>query len=436
MAKVRITGLGNNGKQMNWPMRPDLLSAPSIEVNNTLKPVDEEDANLEAEKGETVVADMVGDGIPQQYKVGGKRHSEGGTPLDLPGQSFVFSRDKGMYIKDEKIQKMFGMAPDKKGYAPADIAKKYDLNKYRKVLADPDADDLQVKTAEMMIAQFNMKLAKLALVQESLKGFPQGIPKIAEPYVAAGMINPEDLAVTQAQPEVPGGTMMQYGGGVKRKVKITTLPKAQNGTGVPTKEELAALNAQYLEAEAKRAEQKKVKEMNTPVGPGIFEKIFDFGLQGVKPLADWYYNPEEDVQKMITLQKGAIANGGDAIAPMEFQDHGKEVKLKTYNDLLPKVSKKALEKTESYEKLQNFYKQHAEEMKPHMPARVYNSQAEYEADLLSPYSPEKRAAQIAWLSKQVKPVKAAKPAAKKLIVDGEEVTQEEYDHLKSLGLVK
>jgi hypothetical protein len=237
MAKVRITSLGNNAKQLNWPVNPGMLSEPEVAVNKTLGPVDRSEANLEAEEGETVVTDLSGGGIPQQYNIGGKRHSAGGTPLNLPEDSFIFSRDKGMRIKDEKIQKMFGMAPSKSGYTPAEIAKKYDLNRYHKVLADPNTDDLQRDTAEMMIAQYNLKLAKLALVQESMKGFPTGIPKIAEPYVESGAINPEELNITQAMPEQPGQSEagqaeMRDGGSTTRRVRIVALPKAGDGIEV------------------------------------------------------------------------------------------------------------------------------------------------------------------------------------------------------------
>jgi hypothetical protein len=214
-----------------------MLSEPEVAVNKTLGPVDRSEANLEAEEGETVVTDLSGGGIPQQYNIGGKRHSAGGTPLNLPEDSFIFSRDKGMRIKDEKIQKMFGMAPSKSGYTPAEIAKKYDLNRYHKVLADPNTDDLQRDTAEMMIAQYNLKLAKLALVQESMKGFPTGIPKIAEPYVESGAINPEELNITQAMPEQPGQSEagqaeMRDGGSTTRRVRIVALPKAGDGKEV------------------------------------------------------------------------------------------------------------------------------------------------------------------------------------------------------------
>lgn len=184
-------------------------SEPNIQVNRTLKPVERSKANLEAEKGETVVTDMDKDGITEHYTIGGKRHYDGGTPLNLPDNSFIFSRDNSMKIKDEDILKMFGTT---KNSTPADISKKYDINKYREILADKDSDSLQRKTAEQMIANYNMKLAKLALTQESIKGFPNGIPHIAMPYILSTQTDPSELIGMQGQQEMPTGNMMKKGG--------------------------------------------------------------------------------------------------------------------------------------------------------------------------------------------------------------------------------
>ena len=265
--QVRMSpGLGFNANQLNWPIMAGEFSAPDIETNSTLKAVPRSEANLEAEKGETAVTDLNGDGIPEHYKIGGKRHYDGGTPLYLPDDSFIFSRDRKMKIKDPEVLKQFGMAAKKGGYTPADIAKKYDINKFRAVLGDPDTDDLQKKSAEAMVTNFNMKLAKLALAQESIKGFPQGIPAIAMPYMEAAQIDPANFVKaspkdgeepvvpqnqTEAQPEEEGEeSVARYGmniisqlqkrklggsgctdcnqGGNVRKVKIT-FPKFQTG---------------------------------------------------------------------------------------------------------------------------------------------------------------------------------------------------------------
>jgi len=192
--EVRMTpGLGYNANQLSWPVMAGEFSQPEVETNSTLKPVPREEANLEAEVGETAVTDLNGDGIPEHYKIGGKRHYAGGTPLYLPDNSFIFSRDRSMKIKDKEILRQFGMPERKGGYTPAEIAKKYDINKFRKILGDPNTDDLQRKTAESMIATYNLKLGKLALAQESIKGFPQGIPAIAFPYMESVGISPEQL---------------------------------------------------------------------------------------------------------------------------------------------------------------------------------------------------------------------------------------------------
>ena len=183
---------------------------PEIKVNRTLKPTSKENATLEAELGETVITNLQGEGIPEFYKIGGKPHSKGGTPLNLPANSFIFSKDKSLYIKDEDILKMFGKTPKKKGYSPAELSKSFDLNKYREILIDPNADKKSKETAEMMIKNYNLKLGSLALVQESMKGFEDGIPAVALPYLDHMQINPTDLLGPQ---NAPGQGLQQFKGG-------------------------------------------------------------------------------------------------------------------------------------------------------------------------------------------------------------------------------
>ena len=220
-------GMGFNANQLSWPVMAGEFSQKDVETRGTIEATDWDNANLEAENGETVVTDLNHDGITEHYKIGGERHYNGGTPLNLPENSFIFSRDRSMKIKDEDILKMFGKSPKRSGYTPADLAKTYDINKYRRVLADPDSDDLERETAEMMIANYNLKLGKLALAQESLKGFPQGIPAISMPYLENMGMNPEEFIQTQGQQEQPApDNMAKYGKEIKRN-----LPKAQHGFG-------------------------------------------------------------------------------------------------------------------------------------------------------------------------------------------------------------
>jgi ribosomal protein S16 len=177
------------------------MNAASRHLENTryLKQVPRDEANLEAEKGESAFGDINGDGFPEHMLIGGKRHSNGGTPLNLPDGTFIFSDTASMKIKDPKILAKFGKKSG--SFTPAELAKPYDINKYRKILEDPNSDKVDKKSAELMIKNINMKLGALAIAQESKKGFPQGIPEVAKPYMEAMGIKEEDLIPQKPQAE-------------------------------------------------------------------------------------------------------------------------------------------------------------------------------------------------------------------------------------------
>lgn len=206
-------------------------------ISKTLKPVDEDEANIEAELGETILGDFDDDGINEHMKVGGKKHSQGGTPLDVPGGSFVFSDAKRMKIGGE-ILESFGKSKDtKKKYTPADLAKQYDINKYKEMIDDPNTDPVKRRTAEMMIENYNTKLGKLALVQEGKKGFPSGVPEVSIPYIMS-QVGGDQLVNTDSpnsdvtfavggQFDFPGIPVDPYKGG-RTKAGTTTPTGKQN----------------------------------------------------------------------------------------------------------------------------------------------------------------------------------------------------------------
>lgn len=189
---------------------------PAFAVKKSLTKVPEEVANVEAEGGETVMFPDTGafPGFPSFYDIVGNRHTNGGVNLSLPDDSFIFSDTKDMRIKDKSILAMFGKSIGKKGkkqFTPAEISKKYDINDYLKVLADPNSSKIERTTAEQMIKNYQGKLGQLALVQESIKGFPDGIPAVAVPYMYTVGIDPKAvLGAPQQQMQSP--PMAQYGG--------------------------------------------------------------------------------------------------------------------------------------------------------------------------------------------------------------------------------
>lgn len=222
--KIRITGgdapekMATGGQPMTYSgqlgyginlgqkrIYTDMPPEKTETINKTLKPVPREQANIEAEKGETVFGDIDGDGAMEHMLIGGKKHTEGGTPLNVPEGSFIFSDTKELIIKDPKVLEKFNMPSSKKGYTPAEIAKKYDTTKYKAVIEDPNSDPIKKTTAQIMVKTFEKKLAELALIQEQMKGFPQGIPEVAKKYFP-------ELQTKEDQEREPGASEnIQFG---------------------------------------------------------------------------------------------------------------------------------------------------------------------------------------------------------------------------------
>lgn len=192
MIKIRITAKpenlefeygGQNGFGLDLGQRrvqTEMPDSKADSVSNTIKEVPRYAANIEAEGGETVYGDLDGDGGLEHMKISGKRHSEGGVPLNVPEGSFIFSDTAKMKIKDPEVLKYFGLPAKKGGYTPAEIAKRYDLNKYKAIIEDETSDELSKNTAQLMVANYTKKLSALAVAQEQMKGFPQGMPAVAE----------------------------------------------------------------------------------------------------------------------------------------------------------------------------------------------------------------------------------------------------------------
>lgn len=174
-------------------------------VSDTLQAVPRDMANLEAERGETAYGDLDDDGEMEHSKIGGKRHSQGGTPLNLKPGTFIYSDTKSMKLRGQDLAQFGKSVSSKKSYTPAQIAKQYELNKYKAILEDPNADPYQKRTAEMMMNNNKFKLAQLALAQEGKKGFPQGIPQVAlpalPPELAEQLLGMQEQEGMEREPE-------------------------------------------------------------------------------------------------------------------------------------------------------------------------------------------------------------------------------------------
>ena len=202
--KVRIKSLPKGYHLMpdgNIMKDSDHMMADGGSVRKNLSSIPREYANLEAERGEIALTDM-GTGELGMFAIGGQRHSNGGTPLNLNPGSFIYSDTRKMKIKDPEFLAKYGKT---KPVTPAKLVKPYlKMNDYKQVLEDQNADDIQKRTASNMINNFKGKAGEIAFYQEAMKGFPQGIPGVAEEYAQSIM----------------GATEMAYGG---------YIPKAQKG---------------------------------------------------------------------------------------------------------------------------------------------------------------------------------------------------------------
>ena len=188
MPTVRIKKAPRTGEQDDYALVYNNVmtskSKPKEGVKNTMTAVPREQATIEVEGGESVIGDINQDGFLELMTFQGKRHSEGGMPVNIPDGSFIFSDTSKLRIKNPKLLKYFGMGNNKKGYTPAQISKKYQINKYIDILKNEDADDIAKKTANEMLKNNTKKLAELAIVQESMKGFENGVPDFAASVMA------------------------------------------------------------------------------------------------------------------------------------------------------------------------------------------------------------------------------------------------------------
>ena len=141
-------------------------------------------------------------GFSQEIK--GKSHSEGGIPLNLPPDSKVFSEKL-------KIETLKG----KKSYS--DLAKPFETKKDFEMMKAKHGDDIQKRTAEMIIKFKNNKLEQLFELQEKNK--------------LGGLHSKQVQKETMEEYQQPE---MAFGGNIMTE-RFSNLPMA--GSGLKTKPE-------------------------------------------------------------------------------------------------------------------------------------------------------------------------------------------------------
>ena len=82
-------------------------------TNETIKPVDREDATMEAEKGESMTRQNP-DGSLSTFDIEGKKHSQGGTPLQGKNGDFIFSDFKKLALGEKFFQILVNLQNQRK----------------------------------------------------------------------------------------------------------------------------------------------------------------------------------------------------------------------------------------------------------------------------------------------------------------------------------
>ena len=242
------TGGNTTGDQSNYALtttpavvnNEQMSDSTDSDVRYSLSAVPREEANIEAEGGETVLTDLSQDGNFGLYNIKGPRHSSGGVPMYLPDQSFIFSDTKDMKFNKSEMAE-FGIESRKK-QTPAKISKRYDLNKYYGAIDDEYADDIQVRSAELMLDKNKKNLSKLAFAQELKKDFEDGVPVSAHPYLVS--IGEDPIEFTEKVEEIS-----------KQKAMMKALQ------ALPQEEQMKILALQeFLE----QAQQQQMQEQQMP----------------------------------------------------------------------------------------------------------------------------------------------------------------------------
>jgi hypothetical protein len=236
--------------------------------NDTVKPIDEEKANVEAEKGEFLFKFDAG-GI---FKIAGKKHSQGGTPLKVDSGDFIFSNDKKLAItkKEAEVFKLKFSERGKHLNTPAKLldkeidAKKY--NKFLAVLNDPNADPISKTTAQLMLGKYMEKIGQLGYLQEAKKNFPQGLPTFAEgtaPVYANEVKDAEDKAkmfAKQGGTYLPQAQLGLYG----KPFGVQKQPKSGSSTSSPRQDRYIGVRPPYPTAWKNYFDKTENKQYSAP----------------------------------------------------------------------------------------------------------------------------------------------------------------------------
>lgn len=165
-------------------MKIKITQLPDNLINTHIKPIEKEDANAEIEKNEIVF----NPNTFTLHKALGKKHSSGGTPVNLNDGAFIFSDYKKLAFDKGDVEEMEfkegGKFSKKSAYTPSKVlGRQVDIkhhNKMLDVIQKNKGDQILQNSAQLMLAKNLEQVGRVAFKQEEKKQFRQGVPDISE----------------------------------------------------------------------------------------------------------------------------------------------------------------------------------------------------------------------------------------------------------------
>ncbi len=284
---------------------PKPPKVPSIE------PVDRKVANIEAEKGETIL-----NSSGELGKFLGKKHSKthnAGTPAQVEPGSFIFS-DK-LKLPKEYIATILDKEPSKVNkMTPAELSLKFPTKQYLDTLNDEKADPRAKNTADIMLKKNLQSLQMVFEAQQMLK---------------------EDSGIQE-------GTLMANGG---------YLPKADNGYAYPNylqnlikgiKKPTYQIDPNYVDvvnSDAARNYQSTMSWLNQPSDTQEMYKMSPAFTSFMSNLKNITYNPKGQLSKSSPLvQEQYQGQNFYKNGQYESTPQGKFARITQFKDYFDKVA--------------------------------------------------------------------------------------------------
>jgi len=274
--------------------------------------------NVEVEGEEHI---QLPNGFSQEIQ--GKKHSEGGIPINLPQGTKIFSEKlkvpvsflKEAIALDPENQMLKSLKLPKTGKVSyADLAKKFETKKYVDLLNSKDADAIQMTTAQLMIQQNNAKLEQLFGLQEQNK-----ISGVHGPQVQQNAQQEQQEQEAQQAQQAPmqgeqmEQPMMKYGGyhlpkaqdgnWVKKILNFESTQGSASGKGLSNygiKKEKWASKYPKMWEDNKITEQEAIDFINKEFLP----KVKDYPEEVQKRLVDYAYNTGRNIEDVLLLASG------------------------------------------------------------------------------------------------------------------------------------